>query len=136
MRPILLVEDDDVDAMSVKRALNDLKVINPLVHKQNGEEALQYLRTEGKNRCCIILLDLNMPKMNGVEFLKILKADEMLKKIPIVVLTTSEDEKDRIETFNLSVAGYMVKPADYKKFIETIRLIDLYWTLNELPNGG
>jgi len=135
MKPILLVEDDSVDAMTVKRAIKDLKITNPLVHTKNGEEALQYLRGEGNDRCCVILLDLNMPKMNGVEFLRTVKADEALKKVPVVVLTTSRDEQDKIETFNLSVAGYMVKPADYKKFVETIRTINLYWTLSELPNG-
>jgi DNA-binding NarL/FixJ family response regulator len=77
-----------------------------------------------------------MPKMNGVEFLKIAKADEKLKKIPVVVLTTSDEQRDIVESFNLSVAGYMLKSADYKKFVDTVRMIDLYWTLSELPNAG
>ena len=136
LKPILLVEDDSVDAMTVKRALKDLKVTNQLVHKTNGEEALEYLRSEGSKKPCVILLDLNMPKMNGIEFLKIVKQDEVLKKIPVVVLTTSEDEQDKVETFNLGVAGYMAKPTNYKKFVETVRAIDLYWTLSELPNEG
>jgi CheY-like chemotaxis protein len=134
LRPVLLVEDDYVDAMTVKRAFSDLKVTNPLIHKLNGEEALEYLRGEGNNqKPCVILLDLNMPKMNGIEFLKIAKADEELKKIPVIVLTTSKSDEDRVETFGLSVAGYMIKPTDYKKFMETIRVINLYWTLSELP---
>jgi len=134
LRPVLLVEDDYVDAMTVKRAFSDLKLTNPLIHKLNGEEALEYLRGEGNNqKPCVILLDLNMPKMNGIEFLKIAKADEELKKIPVIVLTTSKSDEDRVETFGLSVAGYMIKPTDYKKFMETIRVIDLYWTLSELP---
>ena len=132
MKPILLVEDDTVDAMTVKRALNDLKVTNKLVHKVDGEDALGYLGDEGNRMPCIILLDLNMPKMSGIEFLKIVKEDEELKKIPVVILTTSQDEQDKIESFKLSVAGYIVKPADYKKFVEAVRTIDLYWTLNEL----
>lgn len=132
-RPILLVEDDNVDAMTVKRALKDLKVINPLIRKTNGEEALEYLREQGHEKPCVILLDLNMPKMNGIEFLKAVKADEVLRAIPVVVLTTSREERDKIETFSLSVAGYMAKPADYEKFVETIRAIDIYWTLSELP---
>jgi len=135
-KPILLVEDDSVDAMTVKRALKDLKVKNQLVHTINGEEALNYLRGEDNIKPCVILLDLNMPRMNGIEFLKIAKADDSLKMIPVIVLTTSREEQDRIESFDLNAAGYIVKPTDYKKFVETIRTIDLYWTLSELPNGG
>ena len=134
-KPILLVEDDDVDVMTVKRALKDLKVTNSLVRTTNGEEALEYLRTESNKKPCVILLDLNMPKMNGVEFLKVVKADDELKKIPVVVLTTSKDEQDIVESFKLSVAGYMVKSVNYKKFVKAIRTINLYWTLSELPNG-
>jgi CheY-like chemotaxis protein len=135
LRPLLLVEDDQVDAMMVKRALKDLNVTNPLVHTLDGEEALEHLRNNGNKKPCVILLDLNMPKMNGIEFLKIIKADDELKKIPIVVLTTSEDIQDKFETFGLSVAGYIVKPADYQKFVEAIRTVNLYWTLSELPYG-
>ena len=76
-----------------------------------------------------------MPKMNGTEFLKIVKTDEALKKIPVVVLTTSSEEEDIVESFKFGVAGYIVKPVDYKKFVEAIRTIDLYWTLSELPDG-
>jgi CheY-like chemotaxis protein len=134
-KPILLVEDDTIDAMTVKRAFKELKVTNLLAHTLNGEDALEYLRHE-KNECpCVILLDLNMPKMNGVEFLKIAKNDPALKKIPVVVLTTSNEERDIVESFKLGVAGYIVKPVDYRKFVEAIRTIDLYWTLSELPDG-
>ena len=136
LKPIMLVEDDSVDAMTVERALEDLKVSNQLVHTVNGEEALEYLRGQGNQKPCIILLDLNMPKMNGIEFLKIAKADEELKKIPVIVLTTSGDEHDIIGSFEFSVAGYIVKPADYKKFVEAVRTIDLYWTLSELIEEG
>jgi DNA-binding response OmpR family regulator len=94
---------------------------------------LEYLKNEDNGKPCLILLELNMPKMNGIEFLKIAKADDELKKIPVVVLTTSKNDEDKVETFELSVAGYMVKPTDYRKFMETIRAIDLYWTLSELP---
>ena len=132
-KPMLLVEDDRVDAMTVERAVKDLKITNQLVHTVNGEEGLEYLRSESNKKPCLILLDLNMPKMNGIEFLKIVKADDVLKKIPVVVLTTSEEEQDVVESFKLSVAGYMVKSVDYKKFVEVIRTIDLYWTLSELP---
>jgi CheY-like chemotaxis protein len=135
LKPILLVEDDSVDVMMVKRALKDLNVTNLLVHTPNGKEAFEYLTGEGNERPCIILLDLNMPKMNGVEFLKVIKADDELKKIPVVVLTTSRDTEDKFETFGLSAAGYIVKPTDYKKFVEAMRTIDIYWTLSELPDG-
>jgi len=134
-KPVLLVEDDSIDAMTVKRAFKDLKVTNQLAVTTNGEEALDYLSDPAKNRPCVILLDLNMPKMNGTEFLKIAKADETLKKIPVVVLTTSSEERDIVESFKLSVAGYIIKPVDYKKFVEAIRTIDLYWTLSELPEA-
>ncbi len=135
-KPILLVEDDREDAMTVKRAFKDIKVTNGLIHVVNGEEALEYLRSESNKKPCVILLDLKMPKMDGIEFLKIAKADEGLKKIPVVMLTTSKEEQDVVESFKLSVAGYIVKPADYKKFVEAIRTINLYWTLSELPNMG
>ncbi len=132
-RPVLLVEDDTIDAMTVQRAFRDLKVTNPLVHAVNGEEALDRLHDKTGVRPCLILLDLNMPKMNGIEFLGIAKTDPALKKIPVVVLTTSSEERDVVESFRLSVAGYIVKPVDYHSFVEAVRTIDLYWTLSELP---
>ena len=134
-KPILLVEDDTVDAMTVKRALKDLNVNNPLVRMTNGEQALEYLRDSANIEPCVILLDLNMPKMNGIEFLKIAKADDRLKCIPVVVLTTSQADQDRFECFDSSAAGYIVKPVDYKGFLEAVRILDLYWTLSELPGG-
>jgi len=130
---ILLVEDDVVDAMTVKRALKDLNVTNTLVIQGNGEEALAYLRDENNQKPCIIISDLNMPKMNGIELLRALKQDGQLRRIPAVVLTTSKGEQDRFETFDLSVAGYMIKPVEYPQFVEVVRNISLYWTLSELP---
>ena len=135
-KPILLIEDDDVDVMTVKRAIRDLKVTNQLVSIGDGEKAIEYLRTESTTKPCIILLDLNMPKMDGAEFLKIVKADKALKKIPIVILTTSNSDRDVIESFERGAAGYMVKSVDYEKFVETIRTIDQYWTLSKLPSNG
>jgi CheY-like chemotaxis protein len=131
--PILLVEDDDVDVMTVKRALKDLNIKNQLVNTANGEEALEYLKNKDNKKPCIILLDLNMPKMNGIEFLKIVKADDTMKKIPAIVLTTSSQQQDIIESFKLSVAGYIVKSVDYTEYIEAINTINLYWTLSKLP---
>lgn len=134
--PILLVEDDSVDVMTVKRALKDLRVTNELVPLGDGEAALDYLRSHSKLKPSVILLDLNMPRMNGTEFLKTIKADETLKTIPVVVLTTSNTEQDITTSFELGAAGYMVKSVDYDKFIETIRVIDSYWTLSKLPLNG
>jgi CheY-like chemotaxis protein len=132
-KSVLLVEDDAIDAMTVRRAFRDLKLSNPLAHATNGEEALAYLGNEGNPKPCVILLDLNMPRMNGVEFLKVAKADPVLRRIPVVVLTTSREDRDIVESYQLSAAGYIVKPVDYKKFVEAIRTIDVYWTLSELP---
>ena len=114
--PILLVEDDDVDQMTVRRALKEIHVTNALQVVGNGEEALTLLRDPACDRPGIILLDLNMPRMNGVEFLRIVKDDAQLRRIPIVVLTSSREERDRVESFNLGVAGYMIKPVDYRQF--------------------
>ncbi len=133
-KPILLVEDDKVDAMTVTRALKEINVTNRLDITNNGEEALAFLRNPEHEKPGIILLDLNMPKMNGIEFLKVAKNDADLKKIPVVVLTTSKEEQDKVDSFNLGVAGYMIKPVDYLQFVEVVRTIDLYWTLSELPD--
>jgi CheY-like chemotaxis protein len=132
-QPVLLVEDDAIDTMTVRRAFRDLRLSNSLAHVTNGEEALAYLRNPENPRPCVVLLDLNMPKMNGVEFMRAVKADADLKTIPIVVLTTSRDDRDIIESYKLSAAGYIVKPVDYKKFVEAVRTIDVYWTISELP---
>lgn len=131
-KTILLVEDDAVDAMTVRRAFKDLQINNHLHHAENGEQALSWLLDPATELPCLILLDMNMPRMNGTEFLREAKADACLRKIPVVVLTTSEEERDRTESFNLGVAGYMLKPVDYSQFIDVVRIIDLYWTLSKL----
>jgi CheY-like chemotaxis protein len=116
-KPVLLVEDDDVDAMTVTRAVDDLEIAGPLARVTDGEEALKHLRNQDNERPCIIFLDLNMPKMNGTEFLKVVKADDTLKRIPIIVLTTSKEQCDIVSSFDLCVAGYIVKPVDYERFV-------------------
>lgn len=131
-KPILLVEDDKVDAMTVERAMREISISNELVVKGNGEEALDYLKTCDELPC-LIFLDLNMPKMNGLEFLNEIKNDINLKRTPVIVLTTSQDLTDKTESYNLGVSGYINKPVDYERFIEIMRTIDLYWTLSELP---
>jgi CheY-like chemotaxis protein len=133
-KPILLVEDDLVDRMTVERALREIHVANTLEMVSDGQEALDFLRDAAREKPGIILLDLNMPRMNGIEFLEAVKHDDVLKRIPVVVLTTSKDERDRVDSFNLGVAGYMIKPVDYMQFVEVVRAIDLYWTLSELPD--
>ena len=135
-KPILLVEDDNVDAMTVRRALKDLNVPNGIVHQLDGENALEYLRSSDNERPCVILLDLNMPRMNGIDFLKIIKNDDELKQIPVIVMTTSKDERDKMESFEFSIAGYIIKSTDYKKLVESLKILNLYWTLSELPYPG
>lgn len=132
-KPILLVEDDQVDVMTILRALKEVHVSNRVVATENGEAALDYLRESGSEQPCIILLDLNMPIMNGIEFLQNIKQDPVLRRIPVVVLTTSEEQQDKLRSFDLGVAGYMTKPVDYRQFVEVVRSINLYWTISELP---
>ncbi len=132
-KPILLVEDDQVDTMTVIRALKEIHVTNRLVHVENGEDAISYLRDPESEKPCIILLDLNMPIMNGIEFLHVVKHDDYLRRIPVVVLTTSEEQQDKVNSFNMGVAGYMTKPVDYRQFVEVMRSIDAYWTISEMP---
>ncbi|MFT6850026.1 MAG: CheY-like chemotaxis protein [Sphingobacteriales bacterium] len=133
-KPIMLVEDDEVDVMTVKRALRDLKVENQLISASNGEVAVEYFENPENELPCFILLDLNMPRMNGIELLKIIKADSRLKSIPVIVLTTSNEERDKIESFKLNVAGYMIKPVEYRQFVEVIKEIQVYWTISEKPD--
>ncbi|SEO25911.1 Response regulator receiver domain-containing protein [Nitrosospira multiformis] len=132
-KPILLVEDDQVDMMRVTRALKEIHVINQIVHRENGEDALNYLQDEKSEKPCLILLDLNMPIMNGIEFLQAVKKDGRLRAIPVVVLTTSDDQQDKLDSFNLGAAGYMAKPVDYRQFVEVMHSIDAYWTLSQMP---
>lgn len=124
---ILLAEDDRLDQKSVERAFQELQITNRLVIAKNGKEALNHLESSGESYPRLILLDLNMPVMNGVEFLQAIKKDDALKVIPVVVLTTSKEDKDIIESYKLGAAGYMIKPVDYKSFVEVIRTIHSYW---------
>jgi len=130
---ILLVEDDEIDVRSVQRSFKDLRVTNPLIVTHNGEEALEYLKNDTGKHPGLILLDLRMPRMDGIEFLKIIREDDKLKIIPVVILTTSKEDEDKMDSFNLGIAGYMMKPVSYKDFVEVIRAIKLYWTLSESP---
>jgi CheY-like chemotaxis protein len=131
---ILLVEDDEVDVMNVKRAFEKNKILNPLYIASNGLEALSMLR-EGKvpQARRLVLLDLNMPGMGGIEFLRELRADPKLRLTPVVVLTTSGDEKDRIDAYDFHVAGYLRKPVEFPNFMELTAALNKYWTLVEMP---
>ena len=136
---ILLVEDDEVDVMNVNRAFKKYKITNPLYIAGNGIEALEMLRSQNgqspqvpKTRR-LVLLDLNMPKMNGLEFLHEIRQDEDLKRTPVIVLTTSDEDKDRIEAYNLNVAGYILKPVTFVNFAEVMVALNKYWALCEMP---
>lgn len=134
MLNILLVEDDEVDVMNVRRAFERNNVSNPLFVAGNGLDALEMLRdgTVPSERR-LILLDLNMPKMNGIEFLQALRSDPELSATPVVVLTTSNDDQDKIDAYNLNVAGYLLKPVTFSNFCERMVTLNKYWTLVEMP---
>ena len=139
MLNILLVEDDELDVMNVQRAFKKNNISNPLFVAGNGLEALEMLRgMDGEAPKIplerrLILLDLNMPRMNGIEFLRELRSDPALSLIPVIVLTTSGEDRDKVEAFQLSVAGYIVKPVTLAHFIETMATLNKYWTLSEVP---
>jgi CheY-like chemotaxis protein len=134
MLNILLVEDDAVDVMNVKRSFERNHVSNPLFVAGNGIEALQMLRgDEVPRERRLVLLDLNMPKMNGIEFLQELRADPDLASTPVVVLTTSNDDQDKIDAYNFNVAGYLLKPVTFTSFCERMATLNKYWTLVEMP---
>ena len=135
---ILLVEDDQVDVMNVQRAFKKGHITNPLYIAGDGLVALEMLRGKADSIPVIpaehrlILLDLNMPKMNGLEFLQALRADSQLKHIPVVVLTTSNTDQDRLDAYNLNVAGYLLKPVTFNTFVETMATLNKYWMLCEM----
>ena len=131
---IVLVDDDDIDVMNVRRAFEKGKIENPLFHAGDGLIALEMLRdgTVPKGRR-VVLLDLNMPRMNGIEFLQALRADPLLAGTSVVVLTTSDEERDRVEAYNLFVAGYLIKPVRFVSFMELMATLNRYWAVMEMP---
>ncbi len=136
-KTIMLVEDDDVDVMNVKRAFKKNNITNPLYIANNGHEALAMLLGEGVEKVkplpSVILLDINMPKMNGFDFLKQLRSDPDLKAISVFMLTTSNEQQDKLAAYQFNVAGYILKPVEATVFIDTIKLLKDYLTLIELP---
>jgi len=140
---ILLVEDDPRDVELTLTALDDYKLANEVVVARDGQQALDYLRCQGEYKTrvnenpAVLLLDLKLPKVDGLEVLKEIRADERLKLIPIVVLTSSQEEKDMIRSYTLGVNAYVVKPVDFHEFINAVKELGVFWALiNEPPPGS
>ena len=126
---ILLIEDDTIEVMKLKRVTASLN--HKISEANNGEVALKHLENKD-DLPDIILLDLNMPKINGIEFLKMLKADDRLKYIPTIVLTTSNNQRDLLECYKIGIAGYVLKPLKYEEYVSKIQKLLGYWSINEL----
>ena len=138
---ILLVEDNPADVRLTQEALKEGKVFSNLHWAKDGVEALEFLRKQGPHanapRPDIILLDLNLPKKDGREVLSVIKSDDQLKRIPVVILTTSKAEEDVLKTYNLHANCYVTKPVDLEQFIRVVKTIDQFWlTVVTLPNGS
>ncbi|MHA1925550.1 MAG: response regulator [Candidatus Thorarchaeota archaeon] len=141
---ILLVEDNRDDVLLTKRALEKANIANQVDVANNGIEALDYLRGEGKfsdrdssKQPVVILLDLKMPRMGGLEFLKTIRNSDEFKLLPAVILTSSREEQDIIESYNLGANSYIQKPVDFDQFVKAVQTLGLYWLLlNVSPNGG
>jgi CheY-like chemotaxis protein len=131
---ILLVDDDEVDVMTVKRAFAKANIANKVFVATDGIEALELLRQDSLPTARrLILLDLNMPRMNGIEFLREVRADPALQALTVVVLTTSNEDRDRVEAYQLNVAGYLVKPVTFHAFADIMTTLNKYWTVMEMP---
>ncbi|MHA2140659.1 MAG: response regulator [Candidatus Thorarchaeota archaeon] len=141
---ILLIEDNRDDVLLTKRALEKANITNEVDAVKDGMEALEYLRGEGKftdrdtsMHPVVILLDLKMPRMGGLEFLKTIRSSEEFKFLPTVVLTSSREEQDIIESYNLGANSYIQKPVDFDQFVKAVQTLGLYWlVLNVSPDGG
>ena len=128
---ILLIEDDMIEVMKLNRTISSLNLNHKIIEANNGEDALKLLENKDKLPD-IILLDLNMPKINGIEFLNILKADDVLRYIPTIILTTSNNKKDLLECYKVGIAGYVLKPLKYEDYVKKIEKLLAYWSINEL----
>ena len=143
LKRILLAEDNPKDVELTLSALDEHHLANEVVVVNDGAEALDYLYCRGKfkmrtgNHPAVVLLDLKMPKVDGLEVLRTIKTDERLKAIPVVVLTSSREEKDLIESYKLGVNAYVVKPVDFQQFIEAVKTLGGFWAIiNEPPPGS
>jgi DNA-binding response OmpR family regulator len=132
-KPLLLVEDNPNEAIMIQRALEDAGTARKLVHRPDAEQALTYLRSPADPKPAVILLDLHLPGMSGVEFLRAIKVDSALAGIPVVVLSVSGADRDILDSFDLSVAGYIVKPTEYEALVQTVKTFQDYWALCCLP---
>lgn len=130
---ILLIEDNLIEIMKMKRTISFLKVNHKLQEAKNGEEALEILKDKSKFPD-IILLDLNMPKISGIEFLNIIKNNDDFKHIPTIILTTSDNQKDIFECYKIGVSGYILKPLKYEDYVKKIETVLSYWSINELKS--
>ena len=128
---ILLIEDDMIEVMKFQRTIASLQLDHKIIEANNGEEALQILEKKDELPD-IILLDLNMPKINGIEFLNILKSDDVLRYIPTIILTTSQNQKDLLECYKIGIAGYVLKPLKYEDYVSKMGKLLAYWSINEL----
>ncbi len=130
---LFLVEDDDVDAMTIERSFLKQRIANPIVRAYDGIEGLELLRSNKVSRPLIILLDLQMPRMGGIEFLKELRADEDLSELVVFVLTTSKSEEDMLASYRQHIAGYFVKGKSGEQFLDIVNVLDSYWKVVQLP---
>jgi len=134
---IMLVEDDEVDVMTVRRAFAKANITNPIFVASDGIEGLEMLRSEKiPTHRRLVLLDINMPRMNGIEMLREVRKDPALAALTVVVLTTSNEDRDRVEAYQLNVAGYLLKPVTFSEFAEVMATLNKYWTLMEMPPVG
>ena len=131
---ILLIEDDQIEVMKLQRTVSKLGLKHTIVEAKNGEDALEILQS-GQKLPDIILLDLNMPRMNGIEFLDILKNDDQLKYLPTIILTTSENRADLLKCYEAGIAGYVIKPLKYEDYESKMRKVMDYWEVNQLVKG-
>jgi CheY-like chemotaxis protein len=141
LKTILLAEDNPKDVELTLEALSDHNLVNNVIVVRDGVEALEYLRCEGKFKLrnpgnpAVILLDIKMPRMDGIEVLQVIRKDDKFKIIPVVMLTSSREEPDLKKCYELGVNAYVVKPVDFKNFIEAVKHLGVFWALlNELPN--
>jgi CheY-like chemotaxis protein len=134
---ILLVEDDEVDVMRVQRGFKQLRIANEIIRARDGLEALEFLRGVGSQARIetpfLVLLDINLPRMTGLEFLAALRADEELKVTVVFVLTTSKNDEDRLEAYRHNVAGFMLKDEAGREFVKAMEMLECYWRVVELP---
>jgi CheY-like chemotaxis protein len=135
---ILSVDDDKVDTMAIRRAFKELKIANPIVHARNGIEALEHLRgtngSPGLHAPLLVLLDLNMPRMGGIEFLRELRRDPALSQTLVFVLTTSGAQEDRAGAYSMHVAGYLQKNRPSGSFVDSIKMLQNYWQAVDFPD--